>query len=95
MWSLGCILGEMLLGKFKSFQTLLSYTYIISFIPVSWFVNDNVHQHFIFIAGKPLFPGTSTLDQIEKIMTIIPSPSRQGKVRELLWDQCVDIVAGK
>lgn len=40
MWSLGCILGEMLLGK-------------------------------------PLFPGTSTLDQIEKIMTIIPTPSRQ------------------
>ncbi|XP_068678127.1 extracellular signal-regulated kinase 2-like [Montipora capricornis] len=40
MWSLGCILGEMLLGK-------------------------------------PLFPGTSTLDQIERIMTIIPTPSRQ------------------
>lgn len=40
MWSLGCILGEMLLGK-------------------------------------PIFPGTSTLDQIEKIMTIIPTPSRQ------------------
>lgn len=40
MWSLGCILGEMLLGK-------------------------------------PLFPGTSTLDQIEKIMTIIPTPCRQ------------------
>ncbi|XP_073256948.1 extracellular signal-regulated kinase 2-like isoform X1 [Porites lutea] len=40
MWSLGCILGEMLLGK-------------------------------------PLFPGTSTLDQIEKIMTVIPTPSRQ------------------
>lgn len=40
MWSLGCILGEMLFGK-------------------------------------PLFPGTSTLDQIERIMTIIPSPTRQ------------------
>ncbi|XP_076032521.1 extracellular signal-regulated kinase 2-like [Oratosquilla oratoria] len=40
MWSLGCILGEMLLGK-------------------------------------PLFPGSSTLDQIERIMAIINSPSRE------------------
>ncbi|XP_028254897.1 mitogen-activated protein kinase 15 isoform X2 [Parambassis ranga] len=38
MWSLGCILGEMLLGK-------------------------------------ALFPGTSTLNQIEKIMSAIPQPS--------------------
>ncbi|KAJ4928586.1 hypothetical protein JOQ06_016376 [Pogonophryne albipinna] len=38
MWSLGCILGEMLLGK-------------------------------------ALFPGTSTINQIEKIMTTIPHPS--------------------
>lgn len=40
MWSLGCILGEVLLGK-------------------------------------PLFPGTSTLNQIERIMSVIPPPSRQ------------------
>ncbi|CAL1532156.1 unnamed protein product [Lymnaea stagnalis] len=39
MWSLGCILGEMLLGK-------------------------------------PLFPGSSTLNQIERIMGSIPTPSR-------------------
>ncbi|KAL8590492.1 hypothetical protein ACOMHN_011705 [Nucella lapillus] len=39
MWSLGCILGEMLLGK-------------------------------------PLFPGSSTLNQIERIMASIPQPSR-------------------
>ncbi|XP_057312245.1 extracellular signal-regulated kinase 2-like isoform X1 [Hydractinia symbiolongicarpus] len=39
MWSMGCILGEMLLGK-------------------------------------PLFPGTSTLNQIERIMSVIPTPSR-------------------
>ncbi|KAL8572227.1 Mitogen-activated protein kinase 15 [Nucella lapillus] len=39
MWSLGCILGEMLIGK-------------------------------------PLFPGSSTLNQIERIMASIPSPSR-------------------
>ncbi|XP_036827334.1 mitogen-activated protein kinase 15-like isoform X2 [Oncorhynchus mykiss] len=38
MWSIGCILGEMLLGK-------------------------------------PLFPGTSTINQIEKIMSAIPYPS--------------------
>ncbi|XP_076865172.1 mitogen-activated protein kinase 15 [Brachyhypopomus gauderio] len=38
MWSLGCILGEMLLGK-------------------------------------PLFPGTSTINQIEKIMSVIPHPT--------------------
>lgn len=41
MWSLGCILGEMLLGK-------------------------------------GLFPGTSTLNQIEKIMSAIPHPSPEG-----------------
>lgn len=39
MWSIGCILGELLLGK-------------------------------------PLFPGTSTLNQIERIMSTIPKPSR-------------------
>uniref|UniRef100_A0A3P9NME5 Mitogen-activated protein kinase 15 n=1 Tax=Poecilia reticulata TaxID=8081 RepID=A0A3P9NME5_POERE len=38
MWSLGCILGEMLLGK-------------------------------------ALFPGTSTINQVEKIMSAIPHPS--------------------
>ncbi|XP_042868432.1 extracellular signal-regulated kinase 2-like isoform X2 [Penaeus japonicus] len=40
MWSLGCILGEMLLGK-------------------------------------PMFPGASTLDQIERIMAVISPPSRE------------------
>ncbi|KAF5395216.1 hypothetical protein PHET_05468, partial [Paragonimus heterotremus] len=40
MWSLGCILGEMLVGS-------------------------------------PLFPGTSTLDQIERIMAGLPKPSRE------------------
>ncbi|NXS95692.1 MK15 kinase, partial [Jacana jacana] len=38
MWSIGCILGELLLGK-------------------------------------PLFPGTSTVNQIEQILRIIPAPS--------------------
>lgn len=41
VWSLGCILGEMLLGK-------------------------------------ALFPGTSTINQIEKIMSAIPHPSPEG-----------------
>ncbi|XP_069478073.1 mitogen-activated protein kinase 15 isoform X2 [Ambystoma mexicanum] len=40
MWSVGCILAEMLLGK-------------------------------------PLFPGTSTINQIERIMSIIPFPSHE------------------
>ncbi|GJQ66532.1 hypothetical protein Trydic_g4517 [Trypoxylus dichotomus] len=40
MWSLGCILGEML-------------------------------------AGKPIFPGTSTVNQVEKIMVTIPTPSQE------------------
>lgn len=39
MWSLGCILGEMLLGR-------------------------------------ALFPGSSTMNQIERIMNIIPKPSK-------------------
>ncbi|XP_009556785.1 mitogen-activated protein kinase 15 [Cuculus canorus] len=38
MWSIGCILGEMLLGK-------------------------------------PLFPGTSTVNQLEQILRVIPAPS--------------------
>ncbi|XP_044130891.1 mitogen-activated protein kinase 15-like, partial [Bufo gargarizans] len=40
MWSVGCILAEMLLGK-------------------------------------PLFPGTSTINQIERIMSFIPTPSQE------------------
>lgn len=40
MWSLGCILGEML-------------------------------------AGKPIFPGTSTVNQVEKIMATIPYPNNE------------------
>ena len=39
MWSVGCILGELLLGK-------------------------------------PLFPGSSTLNQIERIMSVIPRPDK-------------------
>jgi len=39
MWSVGCILGELLLGK-------------------------------------PLFPGSSTLNQIERIMSVIPRPTK-------------------
>jgi len=41
MWSLGCILGEMLLGK-------------------------------------PLFPGSSTLNQIERIMMSVDLPTAEG-----------------
>ncbi|CAM5107098.1 unnamed protein product [Natator depressus] len=40
MWSIGCILGEMLLGK-------------------------------------PIFPGTSTVNQIEQILSVIPAPSQE------------------
>ncbi|NXP74124.1 MK15 kinase, partial [Ramphastos sulfuratus] len=43
MWSIGCILGELLLGK-------------------------------------PLFPGTSTVNQIEQIFRVIPAPSPEGRV---------------
>lgn len=40
MWSLGCIMAEM-------------------------------------IAGKPLYPGTSTMNQLDRIMSTLPPPSRQ------------------
>lgn len=40
MWSLGCILGELLLGK-------------------------------------PLFPGTSTLNQLERVMEVIGKPTQE------------------
>ncbi|NXK71826.1 MK15 kinase, partial [Amazona guildingii] len=43
MWSIGCILGELLLGK-------------------------------------PLFPGTSTVNQIEQILRVIPAPSPEDIV---------------
>ena len=31
------------------------------------------------ISGRPLFPGSSTLDQIERIMATIPTPSKKGE----------------
>jgi len=40
MWSCGCILGEL-------------------------------------IMGKPIFPGTSTLNQVEKVIKVIGQPSQQ------------------
>lgn len=43
MWSLGCILGEMLLGK-------------------------------------PLFPGSSTINQVERIMATLPPPTDEGNL---------------
>ncbi|KAG7156531.1 Mitogen-activated protein kinase 15-like [Homarus americanus] len=46
MWSLGCILGEMLLGK-------------------------------------PMFPGSSTLDQIERIMSVISPPCREDSHQQV------------
>ena len=42
MWSLGCILGEMLLGK-------------------------------------PLFPGSSTLNQLEHVVSTVEQPTQQGR----------------
>lgn len=53
MWSLGCILGEMLLGK-------------------------------------PLFQGTSTVNQVEKIMTILPSPTEKGKFNSNMFSKGLD-----
>lgn len=41
MWSLGCILGEMLLGK-------------------------------------PLFPGSSTLNQLEHVLSVVDTPTPEG-----------------
>ncbi|KAK7099898.1 extracellular signal-regulated kinase 2-like isoform X2 [Littorina saxatilis] len=60
MWSLGCILGEMLMGK-------------------------------------PLFPGSSTLNQIERIMASIPTPSRADidSLRSQYGASVLDKASGK
>lgn len=36
------------------------------------------------LLGKALFPGTSTINQIEKIMSAIPHPSPEGDKRQTL-----------
>ncbi|KAL8181383.1 UNVERIFIED_CONTAM: hypothetical protein K2H54_000318 [Gekko kuhli] len=56
MWSIGCILGEMLLGK-------------------------------------PLFPGTSTVNQIEQILRIIPPPSAEGLNSQKLNEVEINVAA--
>lgn len=48
MWSLGCILGEML-------------------------------------RGKPLFPGSSTINQIERIVSVVDKPSDEGWSRVIFY----------
>ncbi|XP_051467357.1 mitogen-activated protein kinase 15 isoform X2 [Apus apus] len=55
MWSLGCILGELLLGK-------------------------------------PLFPGTSTVNQLEQILRVIPAPSPED-LQALHSDYGASVVA--
>jgi len=47
MWSLGCILGEMLLGK-------------------------------------PLFPGSSTLNQLEHVISVVDPPTLEGNLNMLI-----------
>ena len=36
-----------------------------------------MHLQIIYFLGKPLFPGTSTINQIEKIVTTIDIPSQR------------------
>ncbi|KAL2733834.1 mitogen-activated protein kinase 15-like isoform X1 [Vespula squamosa] len=55
MWSLGCILGEMLLGK-------------------------------------PLFPGSSTINQVERIMATLPAPTEEGN--PLFQKDLISVSAG-
>ncbi|XP_010154381.1 PREDICTED: mitogen-activated protein kinase 15-like, partial [Eurypyga helias] len=54
MWSIGCILGEMLLGK-------------------------------------PLFPGTSTVNQMEQILRVIPAPSPED-IAAMQSDFCASVM---
>jgi mitogen-activated protein kinase 15 len=51
MWSLGCILGEMLVGKVRTYEHLILFE-------------------------QALFPGTSTINQIERIMNTVATPSK-------------------
>jgi len=32
------------------------------------------------LLGKPLFPGSSTVNQMERIMAVLPEPSAQGNI---------------
>ena len=42
-------------------------------------VQTTINIYAFLGIGKPLFPGSSTLNQIERIMTTIPTPTRLGK----------------
>ena len=81
MWSLGCILGEVLLGLFVlnvCFQAILTL-----FITL------------FSLLGKPLFPGTSTLSQVSLISVELPVPTREGMILMntllVLWSVQCDI----
>lgn len=59
MWSVGCILGEMFLGK-------------------------------------PVFPGNSTLNQVERILELIGRPTREDidSMESALAKECIDQING-
>lgn len=67
MWSLGCILAEMVAGQPYSSACVSSLCNTC--LPAC--TADSLRS-----AGKPLFPGTSTMNQVDKILSCVPRPNR-------------------
>ena len=58
IWSVGCIMGEMIRGLFYIFSELFVYIYFDHFTYLITF----------YFAGGVLFPGTDHIDQWNKII---------------------------
>lgn len=61
---------------YRAPEILLSSTHYTKGVDL-WSVGCILAEIFL---GKPLFPGSSTLNQLEKIMTVCPQPTRKGSL---------------
>lgn len=71
IWSLGCILAEMVAGEPKTRYIICPCCVCVTL--------QHACQHgynYRVPTGKALFPGTSTINQIDKILSTVPTPNR-------------------